>query len=189
MNSIDKHLEITMNKTQIKKAVTLLVEEGRKIYPKLAMPTVEFFDKGVVAGRAYYKEHKVSFNLTLAKENSEEFINTICHEVAHLVTRAVYPNAKQHHGPEFKRVFLAMGGNGKRCHSYDVTKAKRTVVRTYVAYTCSCREHLVTPAIHKKIYIGGQKYRCNKCSTVIKAVYEQTARGVYVKTVKKSNKA
>ena len=176
-----------MNKTQLKAAVAKATIKARELYPTFLPPIVGFYEKGTVAGRAYYLTHKVEFNLTLARENSEEFENTVIHEVAHLVTKHMYPRAKQAHGPEFKRVFIAMGGNGKRCHSYDVSTAKREVVRTYVVYKCACQEHMITPATHKKINTGMKSFKCRMCGTRLSMVPNE--KGNHVKVVKVSNKA
>lgn len=127
--------------------------------------------------------NEVAFNLTLAKENPDSFHETVCHEVAHLVTKKVFPRAKQAHGPEFKHVDLMMGGRGTRCHSYDTSNAKREVTRTYVVYTCNCMEHDITPRTHQKITMGAG-YRCRKCRTSL----SPKVVGGKIVTVKKSNK-
>lgn len=175
-----------MNKTEIRNAVFVISEQIRAQTPTFVTPSVEFFDSSVVAGRAHYREHKVSFNTTLAGENSEAFMNTIIHEMAHLVTRMKYPNVKQSHGPQFKSIFISMGGNGKRCHSYDVSTVKREVVRTYVVYKCSCREHNITAATHKKIGTGAKSFKCLRCGDKLSVVSNET--GTRVKVVKISNK-
>lgn len=134
---------------------------NRKFNIDLPMPTVEFFTKGRNAGWAAEKRNTLSFNITLAAHNPDTFYQTVIHEVAHLVTWRVYPRAKQNHGPEFKYVDVALGGRGKRCHSYDVSVSK--VKRSYTRYVCACdcKEHYLTA----KVAAQASSYRCRKCNT------------------------
>lgn len=176
-----------MDQAKIVELVNHYVAKANKKFSiNLDSPKVEFYNMSKVAGRAWCRENRVSFNLTLAAENPETFHETVCHEVAHLVTRKVFPNARQSHGPEFKHVDIELGGRGTRCHSYDTTSVKREVVRKYVTYQCKCRTHDITPATHKKIYIDGRTYKCKLCGHVIQAVRDQKG---YVQVTEKSNKA
>lgn len=149
-----------MNREQIVakvKEVTLLANKEFNV--NMPVPQVRFFAKGRVAGRAYYGEHLVEFNETLAKHNPEKFYQTVIHEVAHLVTFKVFPRAKQAHGPEFKLVDVRLGGRGTRGNTYDVSVSK--VKKTYVRYVCkcACQEHYVT----KKVADKAGRYRCRTC--------------------------
>jgi SprT protein len=135
------------------------------LYQWHAAPKVGFFNRGRVAGKAYYLENKVEYNEVLAKENMDTFNDTVLHEVAHLVTHVCHPFAKAH-GPEFKRILIALGGNGKRCHNYD-TSSVRNKTRKYV-YTCGCKgiEHGMGPKRHAKAQRGG-KFTCVNCRTAV----------------------
>lgn len=133
----------------------------------LATPRVEFYRKGTAAGKAYYLLHKVTFNEVLAEENSDKFDNTVIHECAHLVTRALFPDASGH-GREFKMVMRALGGDGNRCHSYDVSSVKVVKTKTRFVYSCSCKMHQVTAHVHKATVSGKTTYRCKKCRDSIK---------------------
>ena len=135
-------------------------------FPSLVFPTpsVQFFTKGTNAGKAQYSTHRVSFNIILAENNREDFDNTVIHELAHLVTKMKFPAAKQHHGPEFKFVFIRLGGNGKRGHTYDcshVPKRKKTVH----IYKCTCQIHQISSIRHNKILRKMASYRCANCDT------------------------
>lgn len=154
----------------VRNRVAQLVEQVRQLDPKLAqfcVPTVNFTVKGTVGGRATYTGHIVDFNKQLMLENWEEFDNTVIHEVAHLAAKALHGLKRiRPHGPEWKSVFIRLGGNGKRCHSYDVsnTKIQRTKY-TYVCPNCNKTYH-VGPKIHKKISVLGRVYRC-KCKGAV----------------------
>ena len=127
------------------------------------MPEVGFFSKSGVAGKAWYSLHKVEFNEILALENPDTFETTIGHEIAHLVTNQLYPNAKQHHGPEFKHVMETLGYDPRTYHSYDVASVTTKRVKTRYEYVCnSCgKDYQVAGPTHKKIQsIGGYKCKC-----------------------------
>ena len=127
------------------------------------MPEVAFFSKSATAGRAWYQLHKVEFNEILALENTESFETTIAHEIAHLVTFQLYPNAKQHHGPEFKHVMNSLGYDPRTYHTYDVASVSTKRVKTryeWLCVVCGTDYQVATPT-HKKMLNGG--YRC-KCA-------------------------
>jgi len=129
-------------------------------------PEVAFDTTGRRSGTAYQKANRVAFNVILAEENRDVFDNTIIHELAHLVTYKLYPHAKQAHGPEFKRVFVYLGGNGKRGHNYDVCNVINTdKVKKRFVYKCNCQVHILTSIRHNRIIRGDQSYRCGKCHT------------------------
>jgi SprT protein len=140
----------------------------RKKLPKIefATPSVHFDCKGRTSGNATYATHTVGFNTVLAEENREAFDNTVIHELAHLVTHKLFPYAKQSHGPEFKRVFRFLGGNGKRGHNYDVTNVAKVIGRkqTRYYYVCGCTiSHELSATRHNRIQAGKQTYSCNRC--------------------------
>jgi SprT protein len=140
----------------------------REKFPRIdfVTPEVGFEAKGTTAGLAYRNGKRVAFNTILAEENRDEFDNTIIHELAHLVTYKVYPRAKQNHGPEFKRVFVYLGGNGKRGHTYDVCSVINTTkVKKQFIYKCNCQVHTLTSIRHNRIVQGKQTYSCKHCRT------------------------
>ena len=156
-----------MLKQDIVDLVHIVTGEANRLFPDLNMvtPYIGFFQKGTYAGRAWYKQHKVEFNTVLAEENGDRFENTVIHEVSHLVTNALFPSAKQAHGPEFKRVMATLGGEPNTYHKYDVSSVKisRTVVR--LVYKCSCRTHYVTKGMHSKIVRSTSRVYCKACKT------------------------
>lgn len=132
-----------MNREDIIVAVHEITGYANKAFRnKISVPSISFYSKGAVAGRAFYESHRVEFNEVLAKENTESFINTVAHEIAHLVTRANFPNAKQAHGPEFKHVMRTLGYDHSTYHSYDTSSVKRKVTKTRYIYTCACERPL-----------------------------------------------
>jgi predicted SprT family Zn-dependent metalloprotease len=158
-----------MDRTTIKAKVVEIVEKANRIYPnlRLTVPTVGFYSKGGHAGLAYCQKNRLEFNEVLAKENASSFVDTIIHEVAHLVTHKVRPYAKQAHGPEFKAVDKSLGGRGTRCHSYDVSSVKQTRTKIRYEVVCTCQSHWVT----KKTVLALQNPRktvsCKSCGSKV----------------------
>jgi len=159
-----------MNRDDIISAVYVLWEAMGHTYnlknPKV--PEIEFFSKSAVSGKAYYDLHKVTFNEILALENPETFMNTIAHEIAHLITHQVYPYAKQHHGPEFRSVMKVMGYVPNTYHTYNVESVSTRRVKTRFVYLCkSCgMEHRIAKPTHNKIQVLNTLYKC-KCGGYI----------------------
>jgi SprT protein len=129
-------------------------------------PTVRYTLTGVVAGRAYYYQHKIDLNATLLAENQQDFINrTVPHEVAHLIAYRVYGDKIRPHGKEWASVMQTFGLEASRCHSYDVTRSRRGKSYTY---KCKCKTHQLSSIRHKRVCQGLAQYVCNKCNGDIK---------------------
>lgn len=124
------------------------------------MPTVDIrFDlKGRAAGIAGYKGYRfyLRFNVDMMMNTSWDHIfdDTIPHEVAHLVCY-VNPSLGRNHDYGWKRVCVALGGNGKRCHSEEVVYAKG---QTYTYISELGKSINVSELIHKRIQ-SGRSYR------------------------------
>jgi SprT protein len=148
-----------------------VIAHANKIYPNLnmAVPTVAFFSRGRVAGRAYWVRHHLEFNEVLARENPESFHETVIHEIAHLVTHKVFADAKQAHGPEFKYVDQSLGGRGTRCHSYDVSSVATKKRKVRYEVKCSCQTHWVTKSVVSNINNPYRKISCKTCKSGVMA--------------------
>lgn len=129
---------------------------GVKIDPKIL-----FNLKGRVAGWAGCKfcrltrkaqDFTLRFNTDLIQgKHFDDMMNlTVPHEVAHLVCYA-RPDLGSKHNPGWKRVCLALGGNGSRTHSYETAPARGKGF----TYRASCGTELtVSSIIHRKIQMG-----------------------------------
>lgn len=159
-----------MNRNDIFDAVMVITEKANVVWRHLDMdvPVVSFYRKGAFAGRAWYAKHLVEFNEVLASENSNTFMDTIIHEVAHLITKKLFPFAKQAHGPEFRSVCAKLGGSGDRCHSYNTASVKIVKTKTRYVYTCGCNNftHKVKAGVHKKVSVG-YRFTCVNCQSKI----------------------
>lgn len=160
-----------MNTNLVERLETKLLEtylRAQEVYRRnFELPKIEFGDMGRVAGKAFFQLNKVKFSPTLFAENVETFLaRTVPHEAAHLITWTVYPNARQHHGPEWRSVMSKLGVTDiGRCHSYDVSSVANVRPRPF-AYKCGCNVYKLTSNIHNKI-VKGQRRVCGRCSQTV----------------------
>lgn len=147
-----------MQKQDIANLAVLTVIKANKLFnTNVLEPKVEFFEHGHTAGLAWQEENKLEFNTTLASAYPDIFHKTVIHEVAHLIVHSIYGDTVQAHGPQFKAIDLALGGEGKTYHSYDIEKIKPK--RTITRYICSC--NCGNGKFTKKVSLGG--YICKIC--------------------------
>jgi predicted SprT family Zn-dependent metalloprotease len=97
------------------------------------IPEIEFTTrKSNYAGKAYLFSQKVEFNLRYAEEPS--FMDTVAHELAHIIQFRLFPRAKQAHGPEFRAILDSIGSDSSTYHRYNVTTAKSKKLDKIAAY-------------------------------------------------------
>ena len=114
----------------IRVRVTEVLEKARLRYGVALNPTISFNLTGRVAGWAGCKTcagqqvYWLKFNSDLIRgEHFNDILNnTISHEIAHLVCFA-RPELGKNHNRGWKRVCIALGGNGNRTHDFAVTYA------------------------------------------------------------------
>lgn len=127
----------------------------------ITMPKVQIrFDlKGRAAGIAGYRGDNfyVRFNvqhMALGGQTWEHLLNdTVPHELAHTVCQA-FPQFGRNHDAGWKRVCVALGGNGRRCYSEDDAPEAVAAARPYVYITTNGHEVRVTKVMHTKIQRG-----------------------------------
>ena len=152
-----------------------ILDKADKIYPgngfsTLVTPVTYRTDMKTTAGFAYPSLKRIELNATIFLANIENFFDdTIPHELAHILTRMLYPTAKQSHGPEWKSVMRNLGFSPTRCHSYDVTSINRDNAKLS-RYTCQCndgtKEFFLSKILHNKINKGHFRI-CVTCKTRI----------------------
>ena len=153
------------------KAIRLVeetVEQLNRMYgTDMKMPEIRFVDLGSdIAGTAQCSLHTVNFHPGFMKHPDfwdKTKAATIQHEVAHLFVHKFFRNAKQHHGPEFRRVMASLGANGSTYHRMGkVETKKRTRTVTRHEYGCGCEGavHKVTTTIHNRIIAGRGRICC-----------------------------
>lgn len=143
------------------------------------IPEIEFKIKGTTAGRAglnfYNGTGSVDYNVDLMKDNFDEFMDsTVPHEVAHYCCMILYGQLRRgskndYHGSKWKGLMRFFGADPERCHSYDVSKVKRTRTIRRWEYACGCNtEHQLSTVRHNKIQRGYKSYICKHCRETIK---------------------
>ena len=123
---------------------------------------------------AYYNPNTETVHLNdvlLNTLNETTIKQTIIHEIAHHLTPILYPNHKQAHGPEFKRIDKSLGGLGYAKAPADNYLAfeRASSIRkiTTFEYSCECQTHHITKHRHTKI-LNGAKYICAECRAPLK---------------------
>ena len=127
------------------------------------------------AGLAVYHNNTLIFDPFFIENNLESYLaRTVPHEVAHLICKLRYPNAKQGHGPEWRSIMNLLGAEETRCHSYSIVNAPGTHARNH-KYTCACagRVFSLTTRLHNAIEKGNTR-RCRACSTTL--VFKETSQ-------------
>ena len=128
---------------------------------------------------AYYRPFTRSVHIndvTIGLLDEQTLKHIIIHEIAHHVMPIIFPNHKQDHGPEFKRVDRALGGLGQTridikdaSHAFLAASSVRKTKK--FTYSCICTpNHQLTTVRHNKIVRGLATYSCAKCNTRLKQV-------------------
>lgn len=94
----------------------------------------------------------------LQSQYDEERKNTIAHEIAHLVCYA-FPALGENHNAGWKRVCIALGGDGKRTHSMPLQKVRRT---RRAIYHVGQHEVKLGLTHHKRLQTGQYPYLINR---------------------------
>jgi SprT protein len=158
---------------------------NRRYGVTIPFPTVIYKKRGTTAGTANYRTWTIDLNPVLLTENVDQFIErTVPHELAHLITYKVYPQAyetevvrtrtgfrrtkRDVHGSYWQEVMRTLGvADIKRCHSYDVTNAKQRKNTTTYKYKCEgCgHEFNLSPQRHAKLVADPRAYRHTSCNS------------------------
>ncbi|TBU93444.1 SprT family zinc-dependent metalloprotease [Phytopseudomonas dryadis] len=139
---------------------------------RFARPQVSFKLRGQKAGVAHLTENKLRFNPQLYRDNQEDFLlQTVAHEVAHLIAHQLFGPSIQPHGEEWQ---LIMRGVYElpphRCHSYAVERRK---VSRFI-YRCQCAEgDFPFSAQRHALVAKGRRYYCRRCKVTLRFSGEQ----------------
>jgi SprT protein len=149
---------------QIKAKVQQCIRQAEQKFG-ITMPQVDVrFDlKGRAAGMAgmirrmsgnqFYLRFNIQ-HIQLGGKTYDHILNdTVPHEVAHTVCQA-FPSLGKNHDAGWKRVCVALGGNGLRCYSEEDAPEAVAQQRPWVYITTTGHEVRVTKVIHSKIQQG-----------------------------------
>lgn len=129
-------------------------------------PQVSFRLRGQKAGVAHLDENLLRFNPALYAQNREDFLRqTVPHEVAHMIARALYGRRIRPHGSEWQAIMREVFRlPPQRCHSYAVQR--RPVAR--FIYRCSCPERdFPFSSQRHRLVARGSRYFCRRCKATL----------------------
>lgn len=145
-----------------------------RIYPEAkrsmaALLNVKFNARmRTTAGRAWLRRFSIDLNPHLLKRSPESLMNTLAHELAHLVDVEI--NGRCHnHGPVWAEIMRKLGETPTRTHDMDTSGLKRRHTRTLAQ--CACRTHKLTPYKLNRIH----RYKCKGCGQGLKVIQVGTA--------------
>ena len=154
---------------EVQAKVAELIARAEQLY-KIKLPAVPIrFDlTGRAAGIAGCMRNRwtgessgffLRFNIAHMRSDTDwpHIINeTVPHEVAHTICQA-FPHMGKNHDSGWKRVCIALGGNGSRTYSAEDAPEAAARRAPFVYITTSGARCNVTPIIHRKIQ-GGMVY-------------------------------
>lgn len=80
--------------------------------------------KTSIAGKAARSGLWIEISVRFTMIDPDEMVNTIYHELAHIIQGRLFPNAAQAHGPEFRFILDSVGRDNSTYHSMNSSKAK-----------------------------------------------------------------
>ncbi len=159
-----------MTDNDIKQVLTAKVTEAWELLDekwygcfadKYDFPSIKFDARGGLAGQAitysYSRQTTIRFNLSIARDNFDTFINrTPAHEVAHIAAGVL---GSKGHDKIWRLVMKHLGVDSSRCHNYNTPLPAGGGL-----YKCdSCgSEHQLSKLRHNRQQLR-VRYRC-KCS-------------------------
>lgn len=151
-----------MNLETVRREIADCLERAEKHYGFTESVEVKYDLRGRNSGQARYDSFTGKLTLRLnsqlfTPEYSDELKNTIAHEVAHLVCY-IYPRLGKNHDAGWRRVCIQLGGDGSRCHTLPLEKARKT---RKAIYNVAGNEMHLGITRHKRIQ-QGKVYRCNR---------------------------
>lgn len=131
--------------------------KARNMFPAYAekpVPNVSFYVKGTTGGLAYRHTWEVRFNTHVAAQAPEAFIDTISHEIAHMVDFAI--RGRSGHDSFWKVLHRKLGGSGSRCalYSREVTPMRTRAKNEYLYRNANGGECWVGPRYHSAMQTG-----------------------------------
>lgn len=131
--------------------------------------------RGMAAAVAYPARNTIRINRRLLEQNTEDFLlNTVPHEVSHLIAYRVHGRGIAPHGAEWAAIMREVYGlEPLRCHHYDV----RPNLTTAYLYRCGCDAgHAFTTRRHNNAR-RGRLYLCRRCRQPLRFSHRETPVG------------
>ena len=119
---------------------------------------------GTSGGWARYDNFQIELNVQYLQTSRQAVYEVLAHEVAHLV--CFDKKLGKGHDKGWKRVCLALGGNGNRCHSFNFKPKRKTRQAVYEVNGQTVKVGLIQ---HRRLQSNpNYRLRMNPCGTEIK---------------------
>ncbi|MBI3777486.1 MAG: SprT-like domain-containing protein [Gammaproteobacteria bacterium] len=131
--------------------------------------------RGMAAAVAYPAKNLIRVNRDLLERNVEDFLlNTIPHEVSHLIAYRVHGRGIAPHGVEWAAIMREVYGcEPLRCHDYDVRPGLTAAYR----YRCGCDAgHMLSTRRHNSAR-RGRRYFCRRCRQPLRFSHREEPAG------------
>lgn len=121
-------------------------------------------DIGTIGGYAKYKTLTVELNVQMLNVSKYAVYDTLAHEMAHIV--CFLTGLGRNHNEGWKRVCIALGGNGKRTHNHRFKPKRKT---RQAIYNINGKELKIGLIQHKRIQQStpNRRYSMRGCGTHI----------------------
>lgn len=129
-------------KAEVTQSIKRFLLMAEKSYGKIySMPSVSYDLNSTVGGTADYTLWHIQVNTRMLVENKDDYlINTIGHEVAHLITSDNHHGKRMGHRKEWKDTMAVFGLEPEIYHHYKThSKPRKRLKRFTYVCPCSCR--------------------------------------------------
>ena len=145
-----------MNRKEAQHEIERVLGKARELFNFTPSIETRFDNMGRIAGEARHRYGRYTLRLNLqllTPEYAHEAVDTIAHEIAHLVCY-FNPRLGKNHDAGWRRVCIMLGGSGSRTHELPLKKARRT---RKAIYNVRGNELNLGLTKHKRLQAG--KYR------------------------------
>ena len=91
----------------------------------------------------------------MERSSEEEKFQTVSHELAHIVD-FYFRNGKSKHDQIWRKIHSYMGGDGKRCHTIDISDLRKKVMRVVIERKHDGLKRVITRKHFEKMVINGR---------------------------------
>lgn len=151
-------------KAEVTQSIKRFMLMAEKHYGKIyGMPSVSYDLNSNVGGTANYPLWHIQVNPRMLVENKDDYlINTIGHEVAHLITSDNHHGKRMGHKKEWKDTMAVFGLKPERCHNYQTYSKPRKPQKRFL-FRCKCRVLHLTATYRRHVEKRQKKLYCTNC--------------------------
>lgn len=131
---------------------------------QLQRPVISYFRNSPTAGRARGKRHLELNQDLLEQDQDETLMETLPHELAHLLVHQTCDYPTKPHGREWQYFMELLGCDTTVCHRMEQPDLVRKKQHRH-AYECSCMIHKVSSTKHNQMLFKGRGRKCTRCGS------------------------